>query len=328
MISLVRAELLRARSRRLLQWSLIGLLGTLLVVVIAAWTANRPPSPAERELIRQMQGRVDGFVTACKAGFPDGVQGFLPERFGDFLPPPDAAESSFQIRPSDCEGFARNLYSIDVKEGLRMRNFETFLFGYVPPLFALMLMFGASFIGGDWSSRSITQALTYEPRRTRLLGAKGIAIGITSSVVLVGFLSLVLAALSFVASFRGTFEGFDLGEAIFVILRLGGIGAFVALFGSVLAAVTRSTGGTFGIAFAYLVVIEPFIVGWKPWIGRWLFTPNGIAITLAEPLVESDNGLDVAFSQSHLWQSALVLLGLMGIASVIVSTVFRRREIA
>jgi ABC-2 type transport system permease protein len=320
-IGLIRAEMLRARSRRMLRFSVLGLFGTLLFVMSVAWIVNDKPTGSEAEQFERLRAAEIEFVEACKAGFPNGV--------------PDGPASSFfepgsepRIPPQFCDEVVEGYFQQSYNRGLEMRNFEGFLFGYLPPLFALMLMFGASFVGGDWASRAITQALIYEPRRMRLLAAKGVAIGVTAAVVFVVFLLSVLAAVSLVATFKGTFDGFSLSGTIGTILRLGALGSVVALVGSLLAAVTRSTGGTFGVAFVYLVVVEPFVVGWKPWIGRWLFFPNGLALTIAEPLVEFDGTGEVAFSQSHLWQSALVLAGILAVASLVVGTLFKRREIA
>lgn len=321
MISLIGAEMLRARSRRLLRWSLVGLLATLLFVMGVAWLNNEKPTGALAKELERRQAAETEFVEACRDGFPDGVpQG----PGGAFIPP----GSDVEIAPRFCEQIASQIYGQAIDRGLEMRRFEGFLFGYLPPLFALMLMFGASFVGGDWASRAITQALTYEPRRLRLVAAKGIAIGLTAAAVFVTFLLTVLAGVSLVAVFKGTFEGFSLLGTLGTIFRLGALGAAVALIGSLTAAVTRSTGGTFGVVFVYLVVLEPLIVGWKPWIGRWMFAPNGIALTLAEPLVEFHGPNRVAFSQSYLWQSALVLAAFLGVASAVAGVVFKRREIA
>lgn len=312
MLSLIRAELLRARSRRLLRWAMFSLAGVALLASGVTFFQNEKIDPA----VAQIQVTYEAKMRSCF------------ERFGEVLYNPDDPRRG-DPEVVECRSIIESRPSGPYVETFRFYQVDDFFLGFTPALFAIMLMFGASFFGGDWSSRSITQALTFEPRRLRLLTAKAVAIAVTAGVVLFAFLSLLFVLLAIVAVFRGTFVGFSFATTLATMGRLAGIGSVIAVFGATLASVTRSTGGTFGIAFAYLAVVEPFVVGWKPWVGRWLFTPNGIAVVSAEPIVEvpNDGGMAVHFSQGHLWQSALVLLGLTLLINSIAAAIFRRREI-
>lgn len=124
---------------------------------------------------------------------------------------------------------------------------------------------GASSGGAEWSSRSMTLQLLWEPRRLRLLLTKWLALLIVmvSLAFLATALALGLAALT--ASMRGTWTGslpsefgsHSLAESLgLMTLRGLALVAVAATIGYAIAILVRNTGASLGVAFVYFVLVE------------------------------------------------------------------------
>ncbi|MGN6610717.1 MAG: ABC transporter permease subunit [Angustibacter sp.] len=217
---------------------------------------------------------------------------------------------------------------------------------------------GATGVGADWSSRTIITLLTWEPRRIRLLARRHLAIalavaaiGVVGQVVGLGLGALVVAA-------RGTWDHTVAGSAAvgyqtpaivpaghfwrdLVSLQVRGVGLMVvvAVLAAALTTVTRHTGGTLGIAFAWFAVVENAVRivfsdrGWP----RWLVTENVVAflapggqrMMVASPASGSGSSMGPDEGGRTVLVSnldALLYLGVLTAAALLLAGVLLRRR--
>lgn len=195
-------------------------------------------------------------------------------------------------------------------------------------LVLLGLLLGASFIGAEWTHRTITTQLTWEPRRARVLAAKMLA---SALVVFVGAVTAeFVLGLSLLpaAAFRGTTEGVDaawLRDVAGVVLRASALAALASVMAASVATVARNTAGALAIGFGYLAVLERLIAGVKPRWQPWLIGENAVIFV-------SGHSLDFRFEKFQLHRSVIESLAVLAIyAAVLVAVgtgVFRRTDIA
>ncbi len=164
-------------------------------------------------------------------------------------------------------------------------------------------LIGASSGGAEWSSRSMTLQLLYEPRRLRLLIIKwlGLLIAVVSLAAVAMVMTVAFGAIT--TSLRGTWDERqapvdELRDHFWQTLSIMGLRglllvAVAATIGYAIAMLVRNTGASLGVAFVYFVVVE-----------------NGIRIALmkygTEPFILSTNavasifpgGLDVPGAQN------------------------------
>ena len=151
---------------------------------------------------------------------------------------------------------------------------------------------GASSGGAEWSSRSMTLQLLFEPRRLRLLCVKWLALLLTTGVVAALAMAVSVGIGAITATMRGTWDSkFALVEqlrdnfgAAMLVTGLRGLAlVFVAAtIGYAIAMLVRNTGASLGVAFVYFVVFE-----------------NGVRFALlkygSEPFMLSSNSIALLF---------------------------------
>jgi hypothetical protein len=253
MIWLLRAELLRATSRRLVRF---GVAAALVAIVVAgAITAVNSHRPTSAELATAN----DDFratMQQCLSGHYIRQEDLPPNTtFAEWCPE--------NVRP---ELFV----SVHRFELLGLPGIIT---GTSPLLILGGLLIGASLVGAEWHAGTMTTLLTWEPRRIRVLIAKALVAAIVV-VVLAIVLQVVLSlVLWLVAATRGSMveTGGDwLRRVAGTILRVGGASSIASLIGLSIAMLGRNTAAALGLGFAYLGVLEGLIRGlrpaWQPWL--------------------------------------------------------------
>ena len=139
------------------------------------------------------------------------------------------------------------------------------------------LVGGATFAGADWHYHVVRTTLTWEPRRTRVLLAKVIAVFFVVAVAAIGLDSVLAFALVPAAAFRGTTDGATVSWALQVmaaILRVGALAGLAAAIGVCLAFLSRTTAGALGGLLVWIVVGENAIRAGFPGWRRWLVADN------------------------------------------------------
>jgi hypothetical protein len=152
-------------------------------------------------------------------------------------------------------------------------------FGAVAAVLGFLI--GATWIGAEWSSRSIVALLFWEPRRLRVVGAKlGVLAG---AAALLGVLAQAawLAMAGIVYAVAGDGAGVPPGVWGH-LLALDGrsvlLTVLAALVGFGLANLTRNTGAALGAGFVYFAVVETAVRALRPTWQPWLMSNDAVAL--------------------------------------------------
>lgn len=197
--------------------------------------------------------------------------------------------------------------------------------GVTAPLVLLAILIGASVIGAEWPSRTITTILTWEPRRLRVFAAKQLcALVVCLALAVAGLLVLGLALLPS-ALLHGTTSGTTSAWWQTLSGIAGRSVATVAIgtvVGFAIASIGRNTAAALGILFAYVVVIERVVATFVHGLGQWLIAGNAIVFVSGNPAdLSGDHSRSVLAAGLYL---AAIAVGMYIIAAV----VFERRDVA
>ncbi|MDQ1391626.1 MAG: hypothetical protein QOF30_603 [Acidimicrobiaceae bacterium] len=208
---------------------------------------------------------------------------------------------------------------------LHLTSVRGVLQGVTAPFVILASLIGASIIGAEWPSRTITTILTWEPRRIRVLSAKVLAATVVGMVLtLLGLVLLVLVLLPS-ALLHGTTAGAtgqwwrSVGG---VGLRAMAMAAIGTTIGFSIASVGRNTAAAMGVLFAYILVIENVVgnllEGWR----RWLILGNAIVFVSGKSGDATGvHGRSVAVAGLYLGAVAVAMFA-------IAAALFQRRDVA
>ncbi|MBB3676370.1 ABC transporter permease subunit [Modestobacter versicolor] len=152
---------------------------------------------------------------------------------------------------------------------------------------ALAFLVGATFVGAEWSTRSMVALLFWETRRPRVMAAKLVVTAVASALVglLLQVLWLGMAGLlqavagDGLAPPGGFWSELVAGQGRGVLLTV-----FAGLLGFGLTNLLRNTGAATGVAFVYVVIVETAVRGLRPAWQPWLLTNNAAALVLPDGL--------------------------------------------
>ncbi|HYV02864.1 MAG TPA: hypothetical protein VEM93_11120 [Actinomycetota bacterium] len=200
-------------------------------------------------------------------------------------------------------------------------SLQDVLAGTTVPLVLLSFVVGASFVGADWRAGTIVTQLTWEPRRVRLVVAKGTAAVLAVVLATVVLQALLVGALLPGALGGGGSAGADaawLRTAAAEVLREAALSGIAGAIGLALGLVGRNTALALGAGFIYLAVLEGGLLNAIfPGIDRWLVVPNAIQFVA---------GGDFLVGRS-VTAAGLLLAGYAVGALVIAAAVFRARDV-
>ena len=159
--------------------------------------------------------------------------------------------------------------------------------GFAAGSAVLAFLVGATWIGAEWSTRSIVALLFWVPNRLRVMGTK---IGVlVAAAALLGVLAqaawLVMAWI--LRSAVGTddplpgdfWEQLLAAQARSVLLTV-----LAALLGFGLANLVRNTGAALGAGFVYFAIVENALGIFSAASERWLLRTNAAALVLPDGL--------------------------------------------
>lgn len=322
---LYRSELSRVTHRRLFRVLALVLLGGIIVVSAIAFVVSRNTAGATVEELQKNKAQEQMYFDDCAQKAPlSQVQ--------DMCGP----------NPAD-----RPLEEFDYGTDRRYKAQDNLPAVVLATSFAvagLAFIIGASTGGAEWSSRSMTLQLLWEPRRLRLLATKWVAL--ISAVVALGVVALVLALGlgGITASIRGTWQGrldSELGDNLKTVLITMGwhglvIVAIAATAGFAIAILVRNTGASLGVAFVYFAVGETAIrlalykFGPEPFMLSTntvaFMIPAGLDVPGREQLAQGGGTEPVMVHLSNL-RSLVTLLVYSIILIVPASWSFARRDI-
>jgi ABC-2 type transport system permease protein len=306
-IPLLAGELRRVKARRLVKVIIAFAATGIVIAGIVTFLRTHPlPEATYQSRVQAAQAQIaQGGIPICPTG--NSIEG-KPDQSGQFHPTclPQGA-----VRVHDPR--------------LHLTQLKGVFQGVTAPLLILSCLIGASVIGADWQSRTITTILTWEPRRPRVLSAKVLSsVLISVALTLAALIALGLALLPS-ALLHGTTAGADGAwwrSAAGVVLRAMAMSAIGSTIAFSLASVGRNTAAALGVLFGYIVVIENvvgnFLAGWR----RWLILGNAIVfVTGKAGEATGVRGRSVAGAGLYL---AAVAVGFF----VAAAAVFQRRDVA
>jgi ABC-2 type transport system permease protein len=266
MIRLSGVELRRLFARRL---TLIGIAGVLLItafVLVATWNTARPESEEQR---RQAQAQ---YEIAAKDWELHGAE-YTKRCMEDYatLPDPkDPVEVYCQTSGPSVEQFLKpkSVFAEVMPEQLLGASYLL--------VFAAFLI-GASFVGAEFSSGSIGNWLTFEPRRMRVYGSKLLAAAIGMVPVAAVVYAILLAGTFLIIDQLGITAG-TTGKVWGDLTAQAGRGVLVVAVGAALGGVVglllRHTAAAIGVAMGYIVLVEGVFGGVLTKVQPWLVKLN------------------------------------------------------
>ena len=311
MRALAAGELRRVLARRMLR--VLTLLAVAGITVAGVLTFLNTEKVTSEQLVARTQAAA-ARMAACEAGTDppevDG-RGIDPQR----LPPPGSAE-----RREFCRFAAGGVDDPRFK----LTTLKGILQGTTAPLVVVAWLIGASVIGSDWQSRTITTVLTWEPRRARVLLTKAFACVVVASAFALLAQAMLSLALLPSAYLHGTTAGANgdwLLSVLGVLLRGTCLVAIAAAVGFAVASIGRNTAAALGIGFAYFLVIENVVGSFLEDFRRWLVLGNAIVLVSGQDSGGEVIGRSVPVAALYL---TAVGIGLLAVATM----VFRRRDVA
>ena len=308
MIGLLRSEVLRFRSRRLV-WVLatLALLGILIGVGIGAVKSHRPTPAQEAEFAQAVRQE----MASCMAGV------FV--RPSDL--PPGETMASFCVQRLGIDN--------QRPAELELATLPDILKGTSFLLIVIGLVVGASVVGADWQSGTMATLLTWEPRRIRLLLARALVVA-ASAFLLAVFLQTVLSlGIAEASSLRGTTAGTGgafTRSVVGVIARIGVMAAIVSLVGVAVSTVGRATSASLGVVFVYLALVESLLRALVPRIARWLLSVNTVVFVDGKAQNISDSSFrSIVVTPGH---ATFIIIAYALILMALAVAFFRNRDVS
>jgi hypothetical protein len=193
------------------------------------------------------------------------------------------------------------------------------------PLVLAAFLFGASLLGADYTSRSLTTLLTWEPRRARVLFSRAATCAAVAFCASLAAMALLVLALLPAAFAHGTGHSTAYGSVIALAMRSALLAAAACAIGVSCAAIGRSTTAAVIGALVYLVVIERALVAVAPDVGRWLLLNDSLSWVAASANASNGPG-GVGPGHTIATAGLLLLVGVVGIHAL-ATFVLRRRDI-
>jgi ABC-type transport system involved in multi-copper enzyme maturation permease subunit len=193
------------------------------------------------------------------------------------------------------------------------------------PLVLAAFLFGASLLGADYTSRSLTTLLTWEPRRARLLFSRAATSAAVAFCASLAAMALLVLALLPAALSHGTGHSTAYASVTALAMRSALLAAAACAIGVSCAAIGRSTAAAVIGALVYLVVIERAVVAVAPDVGRWLLLND--SLSWVAPSANASNGPGgVGPGHTIATSGLLLLIGVIAIHAL-ATLVLRRRDI-
>jgi hypothetical protein len=299
MMRLVVAELRRVAARRLVRLTVVlAFVGIAAGGLIAYARSGSLAEGTYRQHIAEADARqdakqaeIDACLRAHGVGRDDEVSDAVAER----------------CFPTDVEEVVP---SVDDPRFHRDR-LEGVLKGVSGALAVIGWALGASLVGAEFASRSMTTLLTWEPRRGRVFAAKLGAVVAATSLLAVGVLALVALSMWPALAFHGAPLGPNdptFTSLAATIARGVALTAMASGIGFAIATIGRNTAAALGAGFAYVIVLENILgTSLEDW-RRWLLLGNVIVFITGENNGGDVPGRSVAGAGLFLAAVAVVLL--------------------
>jgi ABC-type transport system involved in multi-copper enzyme maturation permease subunit len=267
--SLLRAEVHRFRARRFIRVLLsLALLGWLAAVVIGL-TQFGNPTEADfadaRQRVQQELAVQEGFRQQCLDD---------PSRPDDVSPEESCGQPlrASDFRVEDFVGKAPFDFAAAGENGA---------LGFGAAAAVLAFLVGATWIGAEWSTRSLVALLFWVPQRMKVMGAKLAVLAAASALLGVAMQAGWLAMAGLLRAVAGSGDALPpgfWGDLLATQGRSVLLAVLAALIGFGLANLTRNTGAALGIGFVYFAILETAVRILRPTWEPWLLSNNAVAL--------------------------------------------------
>ncbi len=325
MIRLVRAELLRIRSRRLTWVALGAMLVVILLTQLAVYSSVRPLTAAELQESRSAFEQAQQDYAQNKAEY-DRLEQECRDQGGS-----EEECGYFEPRQEDYVARSVSTFSQVADLAVTVTVFLT----------ALSLLFlSASLVGADFSSGAMANWLSFVPERTKVYLSKLLA-AVLAGAVLTGVLSALALALTTLVTRIAGAEVEQSGAAWAMVGRGALVGVVAVLLGFGIAMLTRHTIAAVGAVLAYLFLsfVYNILIFLVPAVqGLQGVLPENQALALLNRGHTYVTYVDEATSSGQFEQrpvehtitmaeSGLYWLVLLGALVAVTLVVFRRRDV-
>jgi hypothetical protein len=284
--SLLKAELHRFRARRFIQvLAALGVLGWAAAIVIGLLNFGNPTdadfADAQRQVDQILQEN-ETFRQQCL----DDPEAFAGPGAPEGLSPEEICGT--KLTADDIGGPEAFLTKAPFDLGSSGTVGATAFAGLAS---ALAFVIGATWIGAEWSTRSMVALLFWAPRRMRVMGTKLGVLVAGATVFGVAAQAGWLTMAGILDAAVGTDEPLPDGfwstllqtQARGVLLVV-----LAAVLGFGLTSIVRNTGAALGIAFVYVVVVQLVLGNFKPSWQPWMLGSNAVGLV-------NDGGLTLYF---------------------------------
>ncbi len=328
---LARSEVRRFTSRRFIRWLLgLAVLGYLVIVPLIAITQFGRTTEAMRAEARAEVDRIVAEQETYRAQClksplpPDAPPGMAVE---DYCGPPATAEDIpvDQFLPRTPFNLASALEPGAIAVGTAVA--------------VLFFVVGATWVGAEWSARTMMALLFWETRRIRVLLTK-IAVLVAAAAAFAVVAQVVwVGSAWWIAATRGSTGGLPKGfwtDAAALTGRTVLFAVLTSLIGFAVAQLIRGTGAALGVGFVYFAVIESAVQGIRPGWSQWLLTTNSAALvanggipiyvqgTTVSATGQLEEGREIVIGNLH---GGLVLGGVTLALLALGAYLFRRRDL-
>ncbi len=325
-----RASLARSEARRFVHRRFIRLLVALIAIgfltgITIAWVQHARTTP---ELLAQAQERIQDDV--------DQQNSYRDECLKEDIPPGMSAEE-FCGPPFTAENFGADAtYYLPKQPFPADPGIADAATGIGFAVAAVMFLLGATWIGAEWSTRSMMALLFWEPRRLKVAAVK-LAVLIASVAVIAAVVQLLWLGAGFaLAATKGTttLSPHFWNDLVGLQCRAVLLAVLSSVGGFALANLLRNTGAALGIGFVYFAILETAIRVLKPAWQQWLITDNTLALItrggwrvyIYDQGSPFDGGSEreILLSNTH---GALVLSVAVGVVLIAGIWSFKRRDL-
>ena len=267
--ALLAAEALRFWSRRLVRVLLVlGAAGYLAGLLLASTQYAKPSAAGladatarrQQMLVQQERYRQDCLASV---GSPQG--------------PPTADQCGPQLTADDIGRVEDFIDKQPFTLGREGRD-GALVVAAATAVFAFLL--GATYVGAEWSSRSMVALLFWEPRCYRVMAVKLTILAGVTAVLGVAAQGVWLLAARVLAGLRGTTAtparlwaqlAATSGRGVLLVVLVG-------LLGFAVANLVRNTAAAFGAGFVYFAIVENVIRAVRPAWQPWLLSDSAVAL--------------------------------------------------
>ena len=328
MMRLTKVELRRLYSRRLTFIALFGALAIIGLMLFTTFQQAKPLSGPQlaAQRVQFEQSRADWVANRA-------------QHMADCLKSQTEAQKTNAKANYRCDQMEPKWANWGKPKPKFADLIQTVLLGGSYLLAFIGFLIGAGFVAAEFSSGSMANWLTFEPRRMRVYFSKLVAAGLGLIPVAVALIALLTGGVWLIVGHFGSTAGVtakvwgDSGEmaARSVVLVVA-----AAVAGAAMGALLRHTAAVIGIAMAYLVLVEGIfgraLQSAQPWMLRLNFDAwiqHGSKYFINTCTTDSQGGYNcagveklVSFGHSASYLGLLVAL-LIGVAAF----AFRRRDV-